>query len=223
MAVYSNPKGIKEDLFAPFGPGLGRMRLSPAFVRAMNSVIDERLSPLVDYSHNLVGKVSQELMFNEDMRDMFLDEVGGFVTRYVQWSIGRTSFGTATVDPKEYGPMYRDGWIVRQYEGEYNPVHIHPGCKLSCVGYLRLPPGMDEAYKEEYKDNQPSNGHIQFVHGSPSSWASATFLAKPQVGDFYLFPSDLFHTVYPFYTKGERRSFSVNMDYAKLPPLTTDA
>ena len=33
---------------------------------------------------------------------------------------------------------------------------------------------------------------------------------KPRVGDFYVFPAHLHHCVYPFKTKGERRSFSVN-------------
>ena len=38
-----------------------------------------------------------------------------------------------------------------------------------------------------------------------------TFLVKPSVGDFFVFPSDLIHMVYPFYSDGERRSFSMNM------------
>jgi hypothetical protein len=42
-------------------------------------------------------------------------------------------------------------------------------------------------------------------------------MVKPQVGDFYVFPSQLFHCVYPFYTKGERRSFSMNMNFLEVP------
>jgi len=38
-----------------------------------------------------------------------------------------------------------------------------------------------------------------------------TFLVKPSVGDFFVFPADLIHMVYPFYSDGERRSFSMNM------------
>ncbi len=37
-------------------------------------------------------------------------------------------------------------------------------------------------------------------------------LAQPKVRDFYLFPSYLMHTVYPFKTPGERRSFSLNIN-----------
>jgi hypothetical protein len=41
-------------------------------------------------------------------------------------------------------------------------------------------------------------------------------MVKPQVGDFYIFPSDLFHCVYPFKTVGERRSFSVNFNFLEM-------
>ena len=35
----------------------------------------------------------------------------------------------------------------------------------------------------------------------------------PRVGDFFLFPSSLIHTVYPFLGQGERRSIAFNMGY----------
>ena len=38
---------------------------------------------------------------------------------------------------------------------------------------------------------------------------------QPKVGDLYIFPASLFHTVYPFYGEGERRSFSANMSLQK--------
>ncbi len=59
------------------------------------------------------------------------------------------------------------GWFVRQFENEYNPLHIHTGSRLSCVGYLKLPEGIEEEWEEDYKDHHPSNGHIQFASGTP--------------------------------------------------------
>ena len=32
-------------------------------------------------------------------------------------------------------------WVVRQFKGEYNPVHYHQG-DLSGVGYIKLPKNM---------------------------------------------------------------------------------
>ncbi len=34
----------------------------------------------------------------------------------------------------------------------------------------------------------------------------------PKVGNWYLFPANLRHAVYPFKSNGERRSFSINMN-----------
>jgi hypothetical protein len=62
----------------------------------------------------------------------------------------------------------------------------------------------------EDKDHHPCNGHIQFVYGHAANHTGSNCLMKPQVGDFYVFPAHLHHCVYPFKTKGERRSFSVN-------------
>jgi hypothetical protein len=95
----------------------------------------------------------------------------------------------------KYGIQLVAGWVVRQREGQYNPSHIHTGCKLSCVGYLSMPEGIDKEFEEDYMDHHPSHGHIQFVHGTPSHWSATNFMIKPEVGDFYLFPSDLFHCV----------------------------
>jgi hypothetical protein len=90
-------------------------------------------------------------------------------------------------------------------------MHVHTNCTLSCVGYLKLPEGIDEEWEEDYKDHYPANGHINFIYGTDGLYTNSNFLVKPQVGDFYIFPSYLYHGVYPFYTKGERRSFSMNM------------
>tara|TARA_B100000886_G_C20015904_1_gene323835 strand:+ start:265 stop:387 length:123 start_codon:yes stop_codon:yes gene_type:complete len=36
------------------------------------------------------------------------------------------------------------GWFVRQYATEYNPLHVHADAHISCVGYLKIPAGMEE-------------------------------------------------------------------------------
>jgi uncharacterized protein (TIGR02466 family) len=186
-------------------------------VDTLNGIIDAG-EPLVDYSPQLVGKVDQELMFNDVMKRAFLDETRQFIARYASWMEVRNSFGAMILnhDQYRYGIQYVSGWVVRQRENEYNPLHIHPSCKLSCVGYLSLPDGIEEEMEEDYKDHHPSHGHIQFVHGSPSHWSNTNFMVKPRVGDFYLFPSDLHHLVYPFKTVGERRSFSCNLNFLEM-------
>ena len=48
--------------------------------------------------------------------------------------------------------------------------------------------------------------------GETHLFSENSFSAKPTIGDYYIFPWYLYHMVYPFRTKGERRSFSFNID-----------
>ena len=43
-------------------------------------------------------------------------------------------------------------WVVRQYKGEYNPIHYHEG-DLSGVGYLKLPKGMTDNKLVKNREN----------------------------------------------------------------------
>jgi hypothetical protein len=174
---------------------------------------------LEDYSDQLVGKVSEELAFDDEIIRIAQEGLGQFVGKYQNYTEYRNSMGAKTLDTENnnYGLQIASGWFVRQFENEYNPLHIHTGARLSCVGYLKLPDGIEEEWEEDYKDHHPSNGHIQFAYGTASGYTCTNFIIKPQVGDFYVFPSQLFHCVYPFYTKGERRSFSMNMNFIEVP------
>ena len=49
------------------------------------------------------------------------------------------------------------------------------------------------------------------IHGQRAFMSDAQFKITPEVGDFYIFPHYLMHTVYPFKdTDEERRSISFN-------------
>ena len=65
------------------------------------------------------------------------------------------------------------------------------------------------SYSQNNKRNN-QNGKIDFIYGNRGFLSNGNILAKPKVGDFYLFPNYLFHTVYPFKGAEERRSVSFN-------------
>ena len=204
-----------EQFITPFSPVIGYKKLSPSFVEKLNNSMNDKLE---DWSDNLVGKVKQELKFDDDIINFFIEEMKDFIMRYQLNTEVYTSMGRAGLDPNSnYGISTTSGWFIRQFEGEYNPVHVHPDSMVSCVGYLKLPEGIEDEWEEDYKDHHPSHGHIQFFHGSSLPYSSTNFLFKPQVGDFIIFPAHMFHTVYPFKTKGERRSFSVNLTVHRTP------
>ena len=54
-------------------------------------------------------------------------------------------------------------------------MHNHTNCTLSCVGYLKLPEGIDDEWEEDYKDHYPANGHINFIYGTDGLYTSSIF------------------------------------------------
>ena len=211
----------EEEYIAPFGPVMGYKKMSDSFVKNMNKAMNPKLK---DWSDNLVGKVKQELKFDHTIEKLWLDECSHFIGRFHNYVEYRHSFGRDKLDTENnnYGIQIASGWFVRQFENEYNPLHVHTGARMSCVGYLKLPDGIEKEWEEDYKDHHPANGHIQFAHGTNSGYNQTNFMVKPQVGDVYIFPAELFHCVYPFKTKGERRSFSVNFSFVEVPKETVD-
>ena len=220
MANIYEPKK-DEEIFAPFSPILGYKKMSEAFIDKCNNAIDQEME---DWSGNLVGKVKQELKWNNDLHQAWSEEMGRFLMRYQSHAELYTSMGRRNITPDifDYRLEITSGWFVRQFENEYNPIHTHQGSMLSCVGYLKLPDGIEKEWEEDYKDHHPSHGHIQFIHGQAANHEGSNFLMRPEVGHFLVFPAHLHHCVYPFKTSGERRSFSVNFTIAASPKENVD-
>ena len=95
-----------------------------------------------------------------------------------------------------------------QWAGDFNPMHIHDS-NLSGVCFLKIPPKFNEEYDKE--DHHPTAGWLEFIGSIPNHFARHSYLVKPEVGDFYLFPSWMIHQVYPFRSEGERRSMAFNV------------
>ena len=168
MSIIYKPKKEME-LFAPFGPTMGYFRMPYELVEKLNSKMSDKLK---SYADNLVGKVSEELAFDEEILAIAQKGLGQFVGQYQAYTDFRNSMGVKKPDTDkfDYGLQIVSGWFVRQFENEYNPLHIHTGSRLSCVGYLKLPEGIEEEWEEDYKDHHPANGHIQFAHGTSAGY-----------------------------------------------------
>jgi len=209
-----SPEGHIAPLF-PFAPMIMYAKMPMDLVRRMNKYVnktikDEEKIKNLDYSNNLVGKLKQEFLIESNELDKHLPFFNNVVAKYLDTDLSRSFKSLAK--GTGYGIDYKSAWIVRQFAGEYNPAHIHTECSMSCVGYLRLPEKIEEEWEEDYKDHYPANGHIEFLHGSSGKMHVHTLMVKPSVGDFFIFPADLIHMVYPFKSEGERRSFSMNIE-----------
>lgn len=200
-------KKSKLELLRPMGPQIGKTTLSAELVEYLNFNMN---SSLADYSGALVGKVSQELQFSREIMERVLGEISERVAAYHLAHQPQDNDGTdLSID-------IVSGWYVRQFNGEYNPLHVHSSGTMSCVGYLSLPDNFEQEIEEDGQDHHPANGMIEFAYCSANlPYTKPTFKVTPVVGEFYIFPASLWHVVYPFNTPGERRSFSMNMRVRK--------
>ena len=197
----------KENYFIirPFGPSIVKLKMPENLVNKLNTYVDkitsdEKKSSELDYGAQLAGMVTQEFTIEKN----FTQEVG----------LGKFLAGACE---KWIELVYRkkiskfeiiSSWIVRQFKDEYNPTHFHGG-HISGVGYLKVPNNLGSTKLGKKKDN--INGCLQLIHGSKMFMSESMYTAKPAVGDFYLFPNYLMHTVFPFTdTDEERRSVSFN-------------
>ena len=204
----SNEKSeIPFLMIRPFGPFIAKSVFPQELIDDYNQGLedmakDKKKVKEHDWSQHLVGKVEQELRVPDYLRQKYDGYFEAVVDAYIKkvYESGKSlpfKLGTA--------------WFVRQFAGQFNPIHIHTYCSLSSVGYLSLPKGIDKEFEKEAKSRRAVRGHIEFVYGVPQDFNSHTLTIQPEVGDFYIFPRYLMHTVYPFRTKGERRSFSMNV------------
>ena len=103
-------------------------------------------------------------------------------------------------------------WVNEMKEHEYNPVHVHQGnifTGLSSVMILKLP----ESYGVEYSSSEnPQNGRLQILGSASGQFAKIDYQPEVASRDFYIFPYDMRHCVYPFNGQGFRRTLAANCD-----------
>ena len=204
---------VSYDIYKPFGPSVLKSSVPQAGIDLVNKIADDILRDKkkrkdYDYSSNLAGNIKYEVALplkNVPSVELIINKLASeYVTKTVKDYID--------LDKTH---MSYTSWLVSQYAGDYNPLHIHDA-NLSGVCFLKLPPGYEEEYRRE--DHHPTIGCLEFLGSVPNHFAEHSYLVKPQIGDLYLFPSWLAHQVYPFRSKGERRSMSFNIHLRSKNP-----
>ena len=193
------------EVLKPFGPSIVKIKMPNEMIEQINKYVDsvindEQKIKKLDEGDKLIGKVQQEFLMEVEFM------------KKIKWA----NFLAANVSNWAKEELNKEikhfelikSWVVRQFKNDYNPVHWHTG-DISGVGYLKVPSYLGNTSQPDKKTNE--NGKLQLIFGSPNLFSKSTYLVKPEIGDFYLFPNYLMHTVYPFSgTDDERRSVSFN-------------
>ena len=184
----------------PFGPSIGKTKISKKFSDKLNIEFDIKSnSKKIDYSSKLASQIKNELKISNSFIKKYLE-------KELIKNINKFLYNDKIKSIKKIKIL--NLWVVRQFKGEYNPIHYHEG-DLSGVGYLKLPKGMTNNKMVKNKKLK-TNGTIDFINGQKGFLSKSIYNVVPKTKDLLIFPNYLMHTAYPFNIEGERRSFSFN-------------
>jgi len=179
----------------------------------INNIYETKYPELKPANKQLVGKIEKEhsLFFNGE--DSFRMTKHNLLPRdiliwfhetfkhYLEWN-----------KVNEFKMDLDSVWVNQMFEHEYNPVHVHQGSiftGLSSVMILKLP----ESFGVEYSAaDSPQNGRLQILGAANGQFAKVDYQPEIKERDFFIFPYDMRHCVYPFNGPGYRRTLAANMN-----------
>ncbi len=196
-----------------FGPPLVKINVNQSIVDDLLHYSDhimkqEVIPSSINANNKLYSAVNREF----EVKRGILDDVDSFLLQCGNEYQRR--FGKDDID--KLGTLFiEEMWIVSQKESEWNYLHSHSGL-ISGVMYLKVP--ADPGHGLDPRDKRSIlPGGISFTDGSAGPFHKRIVSYKPVVGEFYIFPSTMLHTVYPFFGTEERRSFSFNLTLVNNP------
>ena len=210
MTLAQNPKFN----FVFLGQSILKYEVPLDIFTTINNIYQNNFDTLEPANKQLVGKIQNEhsLFYGgkdeskmknhnkltSDVLKYFMD----MFRHYLNWNKIR-----------EYDLHLNSIWVNQMKEHEYNPVHIHRGTLftgLSSVMILSLP----STYGKEYSNDEvPQNGKLQILGSASGQFAKIDYQPELKARDFFIFPYDMRHCVYPFNGTNEtRRTLAANCD-----------
>ena len=198
-------------------------------VTGLNTYLDELMEQQDRVSHagTLVGQIGHGQQLTMDHTD---DRLADFCQMSSILAIDylkhfNTITGNQATSDRQIG--IDELWSVHSYERDYNPIHDH-GTKtitgISCTSWTKVPeqilnqPTAGSPEYSLYNSSGNADGCLAFNYGINSLIdverlrPPQSFVIKPEVGKFLMFPSWLQHMVYPFEGDGERRTVAANLN-----------
>ena len=186
---------------------------------AINSIYEQRFQQLFPANKQLVGKIKNEHSLFYDGEDTSKMQRHDHLPLNVkQWFMEMFKHYLEFNHIRRYQMHLNSIWVNEMKAHEYNPVHVHQGnlfTGLSSVMILKLP----NTYGVEYSASEaPQNGKLQILGAANGQFAKVDYQPPMELRDFYIFPYDMRHCVYPFNGTDEtRRTLAANCDVLYNP------
>ena len=209
MISAQNPKFN----FIFLGQSVLRYQVPLEIFHTINLIYENKYPELKPANKQLVGKIEKE-------HSLFYDGVNGpRMTRHnylpknvLMWFESMFIHYLNWNKVREYNLHFNSVWVNQMFEHEYNPVPVHQGTihtGLSSVMILKLPKSFGVEYSSPH---QPQNGRLQMLGAVSGQFANVDYQPSIAERDFFIFPYDMRHCVYPFNGPGWRRTLAANMD-----------
>ena len=184
----------------------------------INGIYENKYSELEPANKQLVGKIEKEHSLFYDGEDTDKMTKHNYLPMNVLiWFQSMFKHYLDFNKIMNYKTHLNSIWVNQMFEHEYNPVHVHQGTLytgLSSVMILKLPKSFGVEYSAA---DAPQNGRLQILGSSSGMFANIDYQPDIKERDFYIFPYDMRHTVYPFNGPGMRRTLAANMDVEYNP------
>ena len=208
-----NNQNIKFD-FVFLGQSILKYQVPLDIFEAINTIYEQKYHELAPANGQLVGKIESEHSLFYHGADQTKMKNHNILPRNVtDWFMNSFRHYLNFNKIRDYDLHLNSVWVNEMKEHEYNPAHVHRGTLftgLSSVMILKLP----STYGREYSAEQtPQNGRLQILGASNGQFSKIDYQPPMDLRDFYIFPYDMRHTVYPFNgTKEIRRTLAANCD-----------
>ena len=213
---------ILDFKFIWLGQSIFRYRVPEDIFNTINKIYENNFVKLPDAHKQLVGKIKKEnsLYFNGAKNNKMHQH--NILPPYIlNWFESRFKHYLDFNKIHPYKLHLNSIWINEMKTGEYNPIHIHQGTiytGLSSVMMLKLPKDMGPEYA---RPDTPLNGKLQIVGAANGQFVKSDYSPIAKERDFYIFPYDMRHCVYPHTNPNAiRRTLAANMDVEYNPVST---
>ena len=205
--------------FVYFGQTVLKYKTPVDVFAGLTEIYEKRKKELPKANKQLVGKIEDEvsLFFNGPPNDKIHPHC--FVPEEIRrwfYSIFKHYLDWNKI--YDYKMDINSIWVNEMKAGEYNPIHIHQGklwTGLSSVMIMKLPSDYGVEYSAKEK---PMNGRLQIMGAASGQFSKTDYSPNVKLGDFYIFPYDIRHCVFPWNgNKEKRRTLVCNVDVEYNP------
>jgi hypothetical protein len=177
------------------------------------------------YNHNLVGHIEEEYSLNH-VKDHLEEFLIAMASTWQEANPGLIDAYEEAVKLKDWSLYLDSMWYNKQKKYEFNPLHFHSGA-LSFVIWIKIPYELEDeinyfppvcGVEDDVEGNTYTSKFCFYYTNSMGRITPAMVpVDKTYEGTIVMFPSEMLHAVYPFYTSDDYR-ISVSGNLRICPP-----